>query len=114
MCSLPRPCPPESAFSTYPYNNAVSTAQTQRSHSYCRYSVGMAIPVYAHAEEFAGHVLSDDECQVMAAESNKLQFTLNGELVEVENPDPQQLLVHWLRESGHTGTKVSASKLIYC
>lgn len=50
------------------------------------------------------------ECQVMAAESSKLQFTLNGQLVEVDNPDPQQLLVHWLRESGHTGTKVSVSK----
>ena len=38
--------------------------------------------------------------------SSKLRFSLNGELVELDNPDPRKLLVHWLRESGHTGTKV--------
>ena len=42
----------------------------------------------------------------MAAESSKIHFTLNEKPIEVENPDPQQLLVHWLRESGYTGTKV--------
>ena len=39
-------------------------------------------------------------------ETRKLRFRLNGKLVEVDNPDPRQLLVHWLRESGHSGTKV--------
>ena len=49
--------------------------------------------------------------EVMAAVTSKLYFTLNGQPVEVDNPDPQQLLVHWLRESGHTGTKVFMHKL---
>ena len=39
-------------------------------------------------------------------ETRKLRFSLNGKLVKVDNPDPRQLLVHWLRESGHSGTKV--------
>ena len=39
-------------------------------------------------------------------ETRKLRFSLNGKLVEIDNPDPRQLLVHWLRESGHSGTKV--------
>ena len=38
--------------------------------------------------------------------TSKLRFSLNGQLVEVDNPDPRQLLVHWLRQSGHPGTKV--------
>lgn len=41
-----------------------------------------------------------------AVETSKLCFVLNGKLVEVDNPDPQQLLVHYLRQTGHTGTKV--------
>ncbi len=45
--------------------------------------------------------------EIKPVEISKLCFILNGKLVEVENPDPQQLLVHYLRESGHTGTKVS-------
>lgn len=44
--------------------------------------------------------------ETMVVETSKLCFTLNGKLVEVDNPDPQQLLVHYLRQSGHTGTKV--------
>ena len=46
--------------------------------------------------------------------TNKLRFTLNGQLIEVENPDPQQLLVHWLRESGYTGTKVKQNDRRTC
>ena len=42
----------------------------------------------------------------MAVETSELCFILNGKLVVVDNPDPQQLLVHYLRQSGHTGTKV--------
>ena len=38
--------------------------------------------------------------------TSKLRFSLNGQPVEVDNPDPRQLLVHWLRQSGHPGTKV--------
>ena len=41
-----------------------------------------------------------------AIKSSKLRFNLNGQPVEIDNPNPRQLLVHWLRESGHTGTKV--------
>ena len=44
-------------------------------------------------------------------ETRKLRFSLNGKLVEIDNPDPQQLLVHWLRESGHSGTKVGNSRV---
>ena len=36
--------------------------------------------------------------------STKLRFRLNGELVGLDNPDPRQLLVHWLRQSGYPGT----------
>ncbi len=32
-------------------------------------------------------------------------FTLNGKLVEVQNPDPTQNALRWLRERGLTGTK---------
>ena len=53
------------------------------------------------------HAVCGCSVTVMAAKSNKLHFTLNGQPIEVDNPDPQQLLVHWLRESGYTGTKVS-------
>ena len=44
-------------------------------------------------------------------ETRKLRFSLNGKLVEIDNPDPRQLLVHWLRESGHSGTKVGNSRV---
>ena len=48
----------------------------------------------------------------MAVETSELCFMLNGKLVVVDNPDPQQLLVHYLRQSGHTGTKVKSSSFV--
>ena len=48
----------------------------------------------------------------MAVETSELCFMLNGKLVVVDNPDPQQLLVHYLRQSGHTGTKVKLSSFV--
>ena len=45
--------------------------------------------------------------------TSKLRFSLNGQLVEVDNPDPRQLLVHWLRQSGYPGTKVSLTCIPY-
>jgi len=45
--------------------------------------------------------------------TSKLRFSLNGQLVEVDNPDPRQLLVHWLRQSGYPGTKVSLAVKLF-
>ncbi len=70
----------------------------------------MAVEIVA-VETMAVEPMTDEIMKTMAVETmvvetSKLCFTLNGKLVEVDNPDPQQLLVHYLRQSGHTGTKV--------
>lgn len=42
--------------------------------------------------------------------SNELKFWLNGKQVTIRDPEPSQLLVHYLHEIGLTGTKVGCEQ----
>ena len=42
--------------------------------------------------------------------SAPLTFVLNGQTVEVADPDPDTIVVDWLRQEGHTGTKRSCAE----
>jgi xanthine dehydrogenase/oxidase len=42
--------------------------------------------------------------------SGSLLFYLNGTAVEVENPDPEENLLSWLRRNGHNGTKLGCGE----
>lgn len=46
----------------------------------------------------------------IAGYSRRLAFRLNGELHQVDNPDPSLLLSDYLRDSGLTGTKVGCGQ----
>ena len=70
----------------------------------------MAVSIYAPSQTVSQTVI---RAPVKYPETRKLRFSLNGKLVEIDNPDPRQLLVHWLRESGHSGTKVGTDAYEY-
>lgn len=42
--------------------------------------------------------------------SGSLLFYLNGCAIEVENPDPEENLLSWLRRNGHNGTKLGCGE----
>lgn len=46
----------------------------------------------------------------IAGYARRLSFLLNGELHEIDNPDPSLLLSDYLRDSGLTGTKVGCGQ----
>src|SRR5262245_19770443 len=46
----------------------------------------------------------------IAGYSRRLSFLLNGELHQIDNPDPSALLSDYLRDSGFTGTKVGCGQ----
>src|SRR5215831_7700420 len=46
----------------------------------------------------------------IAGYSNRLSFWLNGQGIEIEDPDPSLLLTEYLRDAGLTGTKVGCGQ----
>ena len=42
--------------------------------------------------------------------SGDLLFYLNGSAIEVQNPDPEENLLSWLRRNGHNGTKLGCGE----
>ena len=42
--------------------------------------------------------------------STKMEFYLNGKLVEVKEPKPEQTLLQYLRYLGYTGTKLGCAE----
>jgi xanthine dehydrogenase/oxidase len=60
----------------------------------------------AAEELLALHAAFDSETQF----SSKLLFYLNGNAVEVDQPDPEENLLSWLRRSGYYGTKLGCGE----